>query len=62
MKRDEQIARGIAGKLLVYGTGRPLTLADEKSVESVVAAARKKNLGLRAMIHAVVESEMFHRR
>ncbi|MDA7888205.1 DUF1592 domain-containing protein, partial [Akkermansiaceae bacterium] len=62
MKREDQIARGIAGKLLVYGTGRPLTLADRRSVDAVVAAARKKNLGLRAMIHAVVESEMFHRR
>ena len=62
MKREEQIVRGVAKKLLIYGTGRPMTLADEKSVDFVVAEARKKKLGLRSMIHAVVESEMFHRR
>jgi hypothetical protein len=62
MKRENQIARGIAGKLLVYGTGRPLTIADRESVEAVVKAAQEKDLGLRAMIHAVVESPMFHRR
>lgn len=62
MKREEQIARGIASKLLIYGTGRPMTLADQKSVDFVVTEARKKKLGLRSMIHAVVESEMFHRR
>lgn len=62
MKREEQIARGIARKLLIYGTGRPMTLADQKSVDFVVTEARKKKLGLRSMIHAVVESEMFHRR
>ena len=62
MTREDQMVRGLAGKLLVYGTGRPLTLADQTSVDAVVAAARKKNLGLRAMIHAVVETEMFRRR
>ncbi|YCM43049.1 DUF1592 domain-containing protein [Verrucomicrobiaceae bacterium 227] len=62
MTREDQIARGIAGKLLVYGTGRPVTIADRESVEAVVKAAREKGLGLRAMIHAVVESPMFHRR
>lgn len=62
MKREDQIARGIARKLLLYGTGRPLTIADRESVEAVVKAAQEKGLGLRSMIHAVVESPMFHRR
>ena len=56
------IARAIAEKLLVYGTGRPVTKADSEAVSQVVEAARKNNFGLRSMIHAVVESEMFYRK
>ncbi len=62
MKREDQIARGIAGKLLVYGTGRPLTIKDRESVDAVMKAAQEEGLGLRSMIHAVVESPIFHRR
>ena len=61
-EEPERIARAIAEKLLIYGTGRPITAADRSSVDSVVETAKKKNLGLRSMIHAVVESELFHRR
>lgn len=57
----DRIARAIARKLLVYGTGRPFTAADRDAVNSVVEAGRSKNFGLRSMIHAVVESELFIR-
>jgi hypothetical protein len=57
----DTIARALAEKLLVYGCGRPVTHSERSSVESVVAASRTKQLGLRAMIHGVVESELFHR-
>lgn len=57
----DTIARAIAEKLMVYGCGRPVTPADRQSVNSVVEAARQHNLGLRSMIHAVVESQMFQR-
>ncbi|MEM7395432.1 MAG: DUF1592 domain-containing protein, partial [Verrucomicrobiota bacterium] len=52
MNDPDRIARSMAEKLLVYGTGRPLTLKDRAVVDEVVDTARKKNYGLRAMIHA----------
>ncbi len=55
----EQVARGIAGKLLVYGAGRPLGPADRVAVDQVVQAAAKDDYGLRSMIHAVVQNELF---
>ena len=55
----ETIARAMAKKLLVYGCGRPVTRADQASIESVVETARKADFGLRAMIHGVVDSELF---
>ena len=61
LEQPDVIARTLATKLLVYGCGRPVTRADESSVASVVDSARKNNFGLRSMIHAVVESELFHR-
>ena len=60
--REEAFARALAGKLLIYASGRPLTVADRASVDAVVGEARENGLGLRAMIHAVVETEMFLRR
>ena len=62
LEREEQFARAIASKLLVYGSGRPLTVADRRSVDGVAAGAGEDGLGLRSMIHAVIESEMFLRR
>lgn len=54
--------RNLARKLLIYGCGRPLTPADEVVVTSVVEQTRKEGGGLRDMIHAVVDSEMFLKR
>jgi len=59
LKDKERLARTIAEKLLVYGTGRPLTVADRSTAISVVESAKKHDLGLRSMIHAVVQSELF---
>ncbi len=55
----ERIARAIAAKLLVYATGRPVTAADRTALDNIVTASQKKDLGLRSMIHAVVDSELF---
>lgn len=61
MNNRDQVARAIAMKLLVYGSGRPITAADRPVVDKIVEAAKKKDLGLRSMIHAVVQSETFMR-
>lgn len=61
MDEPDTFTRSIATKLLIYGCGRPVTNADRNVVEAVVAAARKNKLGLRSMIHAVVESDLFLR-
>ena len=61
-ERDEEFARAVASKLLIYASGRPMTVADRPSVDAVVSAAMKEGLGLRAMVQAVVETEMFLRR
>lgn len=58
---SEQVARALATKLLVYACGRPVTPADRESVDAVLEASKSSGHGLRSMIHAVVETELFHR-
>jgi len=55
----ERVARAMAEKLLVYATGRPTSVADRTAVDKIVTTAQAKDYGLRAMIHAVVDSELF---
>jgi mono/diheme cytochrome c family protein len=61
LNQPETLARALAEKLLIYGTGRPVTHADRAAVDAIVDASRKNQFGLRSLIHAVVENEMFHR-
>ena len=59
LKDPDQIARTVARKLLVYGTGADIQFADRRDVEEIVAAARKKKHGLRTLVHEVVQSRVF---
>jgi hypothetical protein len=59
LAQQDRVARAIAQKLLVYATGRPVNAADRTAIDTIVETAKKKDLGLRTMIHAVVDSEEF---
>lgn len=50
-----QIARAVAEKLLVYGTGGELQFADRADVDAIAAGPR----GLRSILHAMVASRPF---
>jgi Protein of unknown function (DUF1592)/Protein of unknown function (DUF1588)/Protein of unknown function (DUF1595)/Protein of unknown function (DUF1585)/Protein of unknown function (DUF1587)/Planctomycete cytochrome C len=53
------LARNFAEKLLVYGTGAPISFADRQVVEKIVDQTADTNLGLRSLLHAVVTSPIF---
>jgi len=55
----QRVARCVAEKLLVYGTGAPLSFADREAVDQIAEAAAKDNYGFRSLLHAVVASEVF---
>ncbi len=57
--QPDPVIRCLAEKLLVYGTGRPITSREAAYVDEVVRASGADNHGLRSMIHAVVASELF---
>lgn len=59
LQDKDQIARNLTEKLLVFATGHKMEFADRDTVEKIVAALPSKNYGFRALIHEVVQSEMF---
>ncbi|MCB1229929.1 MAG: DUF1592 domain-containing protein [Verrucomicrobiae bacterium] len=58
-ERPDPFIHAFAEKMLVYATGRPITSADGPAVDALVARAQKDGLGLRDLIKAVVENELF---
>ena len=59
LRDKDQIARNLARKLLIYGSGATLQFADRRAVESIVRQAKADNYGLRTLLHAVVQSRVF---
>jgi mono/diheme cytochrome c family protein len=61
LEEREQIARGLAEKLLTYGLGRGLGFSDRAAVEAIVSRVAAKDFGFRTLLHEVVQSETFRR-
>jgi hypothetical protein len=57
--QPDQLARCVAEKLLVYGTGAPLTFADREAVDRIAEKSAAENYGFRSILHAVVDSDVF---
>ncbi len=59
LQDTDQIARALTIKLVTYGTGGAPTSLDQPEIEAIVAEIREHDYGLRSLVHAVVQSEMF---
>jgi len=55
----DRLARALAEKLITYGTGGPAGTADRAEVDAIVARVRARKHGFRALVHEVVQSELF---
>lgn len=53
------IATAFASHMVTYATGAPPQFADRSDVADIVARAKTEGLGLRSLIHAVVDSRPF---
>lgn len=58
----DQVARHLVSSLLVFGTGAEVEFADRETVETIVDGGRAEGHPVRAMIHEVVQSDLFTRR
>jgi hypothetical protein len=59
VQEPRRLAKCVAEKLLVFGTGAPISFADRQVVEQIVDQAAQENYGFRSILHAVVSSPVF---
>jgi hypothetical protein len=59
LEDKDQLARNLTEKLLAYGTGAAPSLADKPQIEIIVSRLRDKNYGFKALIHEIVQSDLF---
>jgi len=55
----EQLARGVTRHLLTYATGTPPSALDQQAIQSILKNTTGDDYGLRSLIHALVQSELF---
>ncbi len=55
------IAVCLTNKLATYALGRRIGFSDRPSIEHIVNNVAKQDYGLRALVHEIVQSEMFRR-
>lgn len=53
------IARNLARQLTIFATGAPVRFSDREEAERILAAAKAKQYGVRSLVHAIVQSELF---
>ena len=59
LENSEPIVRSMVERLLIYSTGHAIEFADRTSIAAIVSVTKESNYGLRSLIHAVVQSEVF---
>jgi len=59
LRDEEQLARNLAEKLVLYATGAEIDFADRAVIEQIVRDTKSQKHGLRSLLHAVVQSPLF---
>jgi hypothetical protein len=58
--QDERpIARNLARQLTVFATGAPVRFSDREEIERILDVAKDGQYGVRSLIHAIVQSDLF---
>ncbi|WP_394795280.1 DUF1592 domain-containing protein [Armatimonas sp.] len=59
LKDERQLARNLVRQLVVYATGAPIRFGDRPKIEAILDRAAPSRYGVKSLIHAIVESELF---
>ena len=62
LKDEEQIARSLVERLVLYATGAPVSFADRAEVDRILERCREDKYGLRSIIYELAQSGPFLRR
>ena len=56
---ERALARNLANRFIVYATGAPVSFGDRPHVEKILDSCEDNRFGVRSLIHAVIQSELF---
>ena len=59
LKNESALARNLARHLVIYATGSPVTYSDRAALDTIVKNTAAKHHGVRSLLHAIVQSELF---
>jgi hypothetical protein len=59
LQDERSVARNLVRQLVVYSTGAPVRFGDRPKVEAILDRARPTGYGVKSIIHAIVESDLF---
>jgi len=58
-EKKRELAENLVRQLVVYSTGAEIQFADREKIEAILNQCRKSDYGVRSLIHAVVQSNLF---
>jgi hypothetical protein len=53
------IARNLVRQLTIFATGAPVRFSDRDEIERILASAKSSRFGVRSLVHAIIQSELF---
>ena len=62
LKDERQLARNLAGQLIVYATRAPIRFGDRARVEAILDRAAPSGYGLKTILREIVLSDLFQRK
>lgn len=59
LKDERQIARNLTRQMVIYSTGAAVRFGDRAEVEEILDSASAGNYGVKSLVHAIVQSDLF---
>ena len=59
MQDERPIARHLAVQLLIFATGAPVNFSERPAMDRILERTAAGHYGVRALIHEIVQSELF---
>jgi hypothetical protein len=59
---QDRLLTNLARQFAVYGIGRPVSFGDREQIAAIVAGTRKRDGGIRTLIHELIQSRLFQTR
>ena len=58
-RKKRQLAKNLVQQLVVYSTGAKIQFADREKVDAILDQCEEDDFGVRSLIHAIVQSNLF---